>query len=314
MKILVTGATGLLGKAVVQTLHDNDIETRSLVHTTAINRHDNISQTEIVWGDITRLEDHADYVKGCDAVIHCAWNFVRGDDVEKYAAANIDPAVSLMKAAAQAGIDRFITISSVSVYGLDPADNGKPYGEDDHFCSYDDAMDVYPRAKQQCETALIDAAQEISMPLTIIRPGLLYSDSTAPVKKMIKGKVALIAGWGNNHLPYIHVDSVSDLIVRLLQHSPQSQNQVEVLNAVPAHNDTCRAVFRRWKNQQNSQAVTVYLPIPAFKALALAPYTIKKMLKKNATRPNAEYQTKTGTRNVGYCSDKSQRLYGWVGY
>ena len=314
MKIFVTGATGLLGKAVVKQLHEQGYETRSLVHATAINRDDSFANTEIVWGDITREEEHADYVKGCDAVVHCAWNFIRGNDVEAYQKANIDPAISLMRAAFQQGVSRFITISSVSVYGLEPAQDGHVFNEQDEFCSYDDAMDVYPRAKQQSEIAMTAVANEIGMPMTIIRPGLLYSDDVAPVKKMIKGKVALFSGMGTNHLPYIHVDAVADLIVKVIESPAPTSNSVQVLNAVPPHNDTARAVFRRWKKQHGSTAKTVYLPAPAFKLLALAPYLIKKALKKNAVRPNAEYQTKTGTRNVDYSAELAEKTYGWVGY
>lgn len=313
MKIFVTGATGLLGRAVVQELHAHGHQTRSLVHATAIGRNDPMSATEIVWGDITREDDHADYVKGCDAIVHCAWNFVRGNDIQAYEKANIDPACALMRAAYQQGVTRFITISSVSVFGLEPSTSDVAFGEDDGFCSFDDAMDVYPRAKQSSELKLTSTAHELGMNLTIIRPGLLYSDTTAPVKKSIKGKVSLFAGMGNNHLPYIHVDSVADLITRVIE-TPSENPGVEALNAVPAHSDTARAVYRRWAKENGSTAKTVYLPAPAFKLLALAPYMIKKVLKKNAVRPNAEYQTKTGTRNVDYSSGRARRNYDWVGY
>lgn len=314
MKIFVTGATGLLGQAVVKELHDRGHETRSLVHATAIDKSSQIAQTEIVWGDITREEDHADYVKGCDAVVHCAWNFIRGNDVDAYQQANIDPAIALMRAAYQQGITRFITISSVSVYGLDPAQDGHQFREDDQFCSYDDAMDVYPRAKQQSEILMTLAAKELGISMTIIRPGLLYSDDVAPVKKLIKGKIAIIAGMGNNHLPYVHVDAVADLICKVLETPVALTPEIEVLNAVPANDDTSRAIFRRWKQQSGSHAKTVYLPAPAFKLLALGPYLIKKALKKNAVRPNAQYQTKTGTRNVDYSSRRAEEKYGWIGY
>ena len=314
MKVFVTGATGLLGQSVVKMLHDHGHETRVLVHATAINRNDPMAETEIVWGDITRQEYHVDYLKGCDAVVHCAWNFIRGDDVDAYQKENIDPAIALMGAAVQQGITRFITISSVSVYGLEPALDGHAFVETDDFCSYDDAMDVYPRAKQQSENLMRRTAEELGISMTIIRPGLLYSDKVAPVKKMIKGKVALLAGMGNNFLPYVHVDTVSDLIVKVLETPASLLPEVEVLNAVPSYDDTSRAVFRRWKKQQASSAIPIYLPAPAFKLLALAPYLIKKALKKNAIRPNAEYQTKTGTRNVDYSAKRAEEKYGWIGH
>jgi len=314
MKVFVTGATGLLGKAVVSKLHERGYETRSLVHATAIRKNDPLADTEIVWGDIQKENEHADYLKGCDAVVHCAWNFVRTGDVDKYKEVNIDPALSLMKAAYNQGISKFITISSVSVYGLDPSPSARPFAESDGFCSDEEAMDVYPRAKQLCETQMRSLATELKFPLTIIRPGLLYSDIVAPVKKSIKGKVSLVAGMGNNHLPYIHVDSVAELIAEVIEAPVVKGQEVEILNAVPANNDTARAALLRWKKQTGSTAKTIYLPIPAFKLLALAPYLIKKGLKKEAKRPNVEYQTKTGTRNVDYSSELAMKKYGWVGY
>lgn len=312
MKVLVTGATGLLGESVVRELQKAGYETRCLVHATAIKKNSAISKSEIVWGDITKEEEIPDYLKGCDGVVHCAWSFVKDDDIEKYSKLNILPTIELLKQASNQGIKKFITISSVSVYGLESISSGKPFDEDDEFCSYDDAMDIYPRAKQQCERDLIDASKELDLDLVIIRPGLLYSDSVAPVKKSIKSKVGLFAGMGNNHLPYIHVDSVSELIMKVLE--DKNLNKVEVFNAVPSHNDTARAVFLRWKKRTGSNAKPVYLPVPFFKALAMAPYFIKKALKKEAVMPNVEYQTKTGTRNVGYSSSKAEKKYNWFGY
>jgi nucleoside-diphosphate-sugar epimerase len=313
MKVFVTGATGLLGRAVIDELHKQGHETRSLIHATAISRNDPFSETDIVWGDLSRENEHADYVKGCDAIVHCAWNFVRGDDMDAYTKVNIEPAAALMRTAYQQGISRFITISSVSVYGLDRAFDGEPFSEESAFCSYDDAMDVYPRAKQECEKVLTKVGEELSMPVTIIRPGLLYSDATPPVKKFIKGKVLLLAGFGANHLPYIHVDSVAELIGDVLA-TPANKDSVEIINAVPPHHDTARAVLKRWKIKNNSTAKTIYLPIPMFRLLALAPFLIKKVLKKNAKRPNVEYQTKTGTRNVDYSAQYAEDKYGWIGY
>ena len=314
MKVFITGATGLLGKAVVAKLHEKGYETRALVHATAIQKNDPLVDTEIVWGDIQRESDHGDYLKGCDMVVHCAWSFVRTGDVDEYSQANIEPAISLMRAAYSQGITKFITISSVSVYGLEPKQNGMPFAEDDDFCSYTEAMDVYPRAKQLCETQMIAVANELRFPLTIIRPGLLYSDEVAPVKKSIKGKVSLLAGMGNNHLPYVHVDSVAELIVDVLEAPVVEGEAIEILNAVPANNDSARAAFLRWKKQTGSTSKTIYLPVPAFKLLALAPYLIKTALKKKAARPNVEYQTKTGTRNVDYSAERAMNKYGWVGF
>ncbi|MFN8015303.1 MAG: NAD(P)-dependent oxidoreductase [Acidimicrobiia bacterium] len=312
MKVFVTGATGLLGKAIVEKLVKDGYETKSLVHATAIDKNDPMSKTEIVWGNLLNESDHEDYLKTCDAVVHCAWNFSRSNDIKEYEKTNIKPALSLMRAAKQLDINKFITISSVSVYGLEPADNGKAFDENSEFCSYDDAMDVYPRAKQKCEIEMSKLAKEIGMELVIIRPGLLYSDEVPPVKKSIKGKVSLFAGFGQNHLPYIHVDSVANLVEKVLE--DKSENDVEIYNAVPAHSDTARAVYKRWKSENVSSAKAIYLPSYGFKMLALAPYFIKKALKKNASRPNAEYQTKTGTRNVQYSAEKAEKKYNWLGY
>lgn len=313
MKVLVTGATGSLGRAVLKDLHDRGYETRSLLHATAIDRRDNLSHTEIVWGDLSREQDHADYVKGCDAVVHCAWSFVRGDYPDQYQKINIDPAISLMRAAYQQGVCLFVTISSVSVYGLENKQDGKPFTEKDDFCSYDDALDIYPRTKQKAERDMTTVANELSMPLVIVRPGLLYSDSVPPVKKSIKGKVSLMAGFGNNFLPYVHTTSVAELIGDIIS-APPKTNEPEVFNAVPAHSDTARAVYMRWKKQYNSNAKTVYLPAPVFEALALAPFYIKKLLKKKSIRPNSVYQTRTGTRNVDYSAEHAKQVYGWIGY
>ena len=312
MRILVTGATGLLGKAVVRQLSESGHRVRSLVHATAVDRRDPVAHTEIVWGDLTREVEFADYTRECDAVVHCAWQFVRGEDVESYERVNVVPAISLLRAAVAQGAERFIIISSVSVYGLEPKGDGSPFDEDDDFCSYDEAMDVYPRAKQRSELEIAKVAEELGADLTIIRPGLLYSDDVAPVKKMIKGKIALFAGMGRNHLPYVHVASVADLIVKVVDDPVHSKT--EVFNGVPATRSTARNVFADWKRQHKSGALPVYLPSALFKLLAIAPFFIKKLLGKTAARPNVAYQTMTGARDVTYSAERALARYGWKGY
>jgi nucleoside-diphosphate-sugar epimerase len=312
MRVLVTGATGLLGRAVVKRVAAAGHEVRSLVHATAVDRHSEVGQTEIIWGDVTNESELGRYVQGCDAVVHCAWQFARDGDPELYDKINVVPAVLLLRAAHEAGARTFILISSVSVYGLAPGADGSLFDEDSAFCSHEEAMDVYPRTKQKCEIEVTKVAREMGMNVKIIRPGLLYSDDVAPVKKMIKGKIALFAGMGRNHLPYVHVDSVADLIVRAMEDPAQSG--AEVFNAVPETQATAKDVFADWKRQHKSGAIPVYLPSPLFKLLAIAPFFIKKLLKRTAVRPNVAYQTMTGTRNVTYSAQRALARYGWKGY
>ncbi len=308
MNILLTGYSGLLGRSVARTLTEQDHRVRGLLHRTAVDRRDVEPGVTPVWGRIDRAEDRAALVDGMDAVVHCAWDFQRAD-ADVYEETNVDVAVELLMAAAAAGVQTFVLISSIAVYGLDGS-AAVEVDEDSAYVTKDRALDVYPWAKVRVEEETRTAASRLGVRLVIIRPGLLFSDDDPPVKKSLRAgpaKLGLYAGASNHTLAYVHVDDVSDLIARALA----KPDAGDVFLAVPTEPVPSAVLLARWSERQGVKVRPVGLPKPAFNALSLAPYQLKKLLKKKAERPNVAYQYATGVRDVRYSSARAQDRLGW---
>jgi nucleoside-diphosphate-sugar epimerase len=308
VNILLTGYSGLLGRSVARTLTAQDHSVRGLLHRTAVDRRDVEPGVTPVWGRIDRAADRATLVDGIDAVVHCAWDFQRAEP-EVYEATNVDVAVELLMAAAAAGAHTFVLISSIAVFGLDaPAD--ATVDEDTPYVTRASALDVYPWAKVRVEGETRTAAERLGIRLVIVRPGLLFSDDDPPVKKSLHAgpaNLGLYAGAKDHALAYIHVDDVADLIVRALA----KPDAGDVFLAVPTHPVPSDELLARWAARRGVKVRAVGLPRPAFNALSLAPYQLKKLLKKKAERPNIAYQYATGVRDVKYSSARAQDRLGW---
>lgn len=115
MKFLVTGATGRIGSRLVPRLLQRGDSVRILVRDPDRAHALNEQGAETVVGDLLNEDRLAGAVAGMDAVIHLA-AFFRGATPEQSRRVNLDGALSLARAAIEAGVSRFIFASTNLVY------------------------------------------------------------------------------------------------------------------------------------------------------------------------------------------------------
>src|SRR5438309_9356428 len=118
MTVLVTGATGLLGSHLIELLLERGERPRALVRP-----GDSVAglpgAVDIAWGDVVDRKALAPAVHGVDSVLNCAartgpW----GPDAE-YQRTNVHGLECLVDAAADAGVERLVHVSSITVHGND---------------------------------------------------------------------------------------------------------------------------------------------------------------------------------------------------
>jgi len=304
MKVLLTGYSGNLGRPTARALTDHGITVRALLHRQAIDKRDLEPGVDIVWGDLADPDRFFDYVDGCDAVIHAAWMFDR-TAAARYDEVNVLNAVRLLEAAVKAGAHTFVEISSVAVYGLD-APAGAQLGEHTPLVTPERALDVYPAAKVRAERLLAQRADELGIRLVIVRPGLLYSDTSPPVKRVIAGR-GLVVGAGRNHLPFVHVDDVAAFIVRALE-----QSEIEgPYNVVGSDGSSAWEFARAWTRERASSLRVQRIPVGLFKLMVMAPWLVGRIRGRRKPRPDSAYPVATGTRDCRYADDRACST-GWV--
>jgi len=232
MNILVTGATGFVGRAVVQQL---SMFEGSCV--AAAVRHESVSLPksvrQIICGDLTALTDYSAALEGMDIVLHAAARVhIMNDDVydplSEFRRVNVDGTLNLARQAAKAGVKRFVFISSIKVNGEGTTIN-KPFKPDDAVTT----QDPYGLSKWEAEQGLFELASETGMEVVVIRPPLIYGPGVkANFQKMIewvqKG-VPLPLGAVNNKRSLVALDNLVDFIITCTIH-PKAANEIFLIS------------------------------------------------------------------------------------
>ena len=221
MKILVTGATGFVGSALCEVLATSGHELVKAVRK-------GIGSGRVALGDIRAEIPWAGTVGDCDAVVHLAARVhvmkdVAADPLLEFRKTNIDATLVLASQAAQAGVKRFIFMSSVKVNG-EQTQPDHPFRADDIPAP----QDPYGISKMEAEVGLRKIAEQTGMEVVIIRPPLVYGPGVkanfASMVRWLQRGVPLPLGAIHNHRSLVGLDNLADLIVTCIDH-PAAANQ-----------------------------------------------------------------------------------------
>lgn len=229
MTVLVTGASGFVGGHVVAELRRRSIPVRAAIRTSSTATLP-ITGAELVGlsGSGFVAADWADAVAGCRAVIHLAarahvMRDAFADPAAAFQLANVDFARACAAAAVNAGVERFIFMSSVGVHG--GVSGARPF----HAASDLAPHTPYAQSKAAAERALAEVVHGFGMALTIIRPPLVYGprapgNFAALVRSVERGWPLPLGGVNGNRRSFVGIDNLVDLTVACLDH-PAAANQ-----------------------------------------------------------------------------------------
>src|SRR5690606_3282585 len=136
MTMLVTGANGFVGAAVVRALLAEGERVRAFVRSGSDRRNLDGLEVETAVGDIREPATLAAAMRGCRAVFHVAADYrLWVPNADAMLATNVQGSVNVLDAAADAGVARVVYTSSVATLGLrkdrGPADEETPVTLDD---------------------------------------------------------------------------------------------------------------------------------------------------------------------------------------
>ncbi len=215
MKALVTGATGFLGSHIVERLVQAGDDVRALVRPSSDTSLLREWGVELVSGDVTQPESLAAAINGVDVVYHAAANVSEWDPWRDFETATIDGTRNILRAASQAGVPRFLHVSSDAVYSL-KALSGR-ITEESPLEKRFGWGDYYRRSKSAAEKIARRHAKEGNMAVTIVRPGLLLGERDRAmfpgVLRFLNSGVSTYLGSGDNRLPYVYAGDVADACI-----------------------------------------------------------------------------------------------------
>jgi 2-alkyl-3-oxoalkanoate reductase len=221
MKLLITGASGFLGKCVVAEAADRGHAVVAMVRAPMDFPQANV---QTVIADLRSRKNLVESLSGCDAVLHLA--AAKSGDLYTQLAGTVVATENLLWAMDQAAVGRLVHISSFSVYdyinmpGHSLLDESSPLA--DPFGDRDD----YAITKILQEKLVIDHAKKNNWRWTVLRPGMLYGRGNlfnARVGQKIGKNWLRTGAWAR--IPLNYVENCAQAIL-LAAESPPADGQI----------------------------------------------------------------------------------------
>jgi nucleoside-diphosphate-sugar epimerase len=227
--LLVTGATGFLGTALVKRLAVTDgFEVRASVRREVGMLPAGVSRSLV--RDVSPDTDWRHALDDVDGVVHLAARVHAmtdgsADPLAEYRRVNVAGTLALARQAAAAGVRRFTFISSIKVNG-ESTRPGQAFRETDAPAP----VDPYGVSKAEAEVALTDIASSTGMEVVVIRPPLVYGPGVKAnfltmSRWLARGIPLPLGAVRENRRSLVGLDNLVDLILRCLHH-PAAANQV----------------------------------------------------------------------------------------
>jgi len=221
MNLLITGGSGFLGSHLVERALTAGHQVRVLVRNTSKVDVLEALGVEIVRGDLKSAESLRRAVSGIDGVINAA-SSMDGIPLETEAATILGTR-ELLVAAEQAGVRRFIHISSIGIYAARKLSPGETITEDFPLEKEPRFASDYVTSKIASEKAALDFAARGKMNVIVLRPGILYGPRggwTLPRTGYAFGKnLYVLIGSARNLLPVCYVENCADAALLALEKS-----------------------------------------------------------------------------------------------
>jgi nucleoside-diphosphate-sugar epimerase len=227
--VLVTGATGFVGTALRDALRAGNVAHRAAARRPALN---GLIDDTITVGEIRGTTDWSAALSGMSAVVHLAARVhvmkeTASDALAEFRRVNTEGTEHLARAAAKAGVRRFVYVSSIKVNGevthgrpFSPADAGSP-------------VDPYGVSKWEAEVALARVASETGLEVVVVRPPLVYGANVRGnflrLLKLARLGLPLPFGAARNLRSLVFVRNLADALVRCIEH-PKAVGQTYLVS------------------------------------------------------------------------------------
>jgi nucleoside-diphosphate-sugar epimerase len=208
MKIGVTGASGFIGRRIVEMGLEKGHEMVAFIRNPNKFGNELLGKVKVFKGDIAVKEDTKAFVEYCDVIIHTAATVTDWAPKEEYQKSSIDGTQYILDHLVGTK-KKMVLASSIAVYGRDLEKN----------CTEDmplrEPVGNYSWAKQEQEKLTIKYGKEQGVIYSIIRPGNIFGPKSPSwvheyIATMKKGPI-LIGGGKQQSLTYI--DNVSEMFL-----------------------------------------------------------------------------------------------------
>jgi nucleoside-diphosphate-sugar epimerase len=254
--VLVTGASGFVGRHVVRILHDNGFAIRAGVH----DRHGIAAPSpavgiEEVPLNLLSMPSLKEAMEGVEAVYHFAALVDSSATREQLARINGQGTRNVWSCAAECGVKRALYCSSTAVYGLLASSNGM-ITEDVR----PRAIEPYGYSKLMGEEAALEIAAQTGVHTTIIRPVAIFGPGEHTpfgrrFRDALTSRLVVAGGFQHRRFSFVHVEDVAEAAVHVMRKETSSGQIFNIaVNEPIAYEDAFEAYLRVLKTAGKSYA------------------------------------------------------------
>ena len=264
MRVLVTGATGFVGGAVVSALTERGHIVRACLRGPVVCG----AQEQAIIGDIGPETEWQDALAGIDAVVHLAarvhvMHETVVDPLSAFRRVNVEGTRALAEAAAKAGVKRLVFLSSIKVNG--EATGPRAFDAKDPIAP----KDPYGVSKAEAESALHEIAARTSMEVVIMRPPLVYGPGVRAnflrMMTWLDRGVPLPFGAVDNRRSLVFLGNLADALVSCVEH-PEAANQTFLVS--DSEDLSTSSLLRRLGQAMGRPARLFFMPPSLMKSTA----------------------------------------------
>ena len=216
MKAAVTGASGFIGGYLVNELIKQGHQVAALCRSESVLAHLRGKGVNVAVGNLLDLDSLRKFCRGQDCVFHGAAIVSGFAPWSQFYNTGVVGTENIINAAVEAGVVRFIHLSSMTVYGTCP--NLLPIKESTSIDQHVKSWNHYARQKILSEKLVWGAHHNRQILATIFRPSLVLGPGdhnvVARTLRYIKSPFGAIIGQGNNYVACVVVDELARAIVK----------------------------------------------------------------------------------------------------
>lgn len=299
-KVLVTGASGFVGRAVIDALID---QPQSPFEVLAAGRGpESVSNLPCKYVGGLELTSDNGWLKafaGVDVVVHCAARVhimkdAAGDPLAEFRRVNVEGTLRLAKMAAQAGARKFIFLSSVKVHG-ESTTHREPFRDSEELAP----KDPYAVSKVEAETELQVFCESHNLDLVVVRPPLVYGPGVKgnflSLLKVCRSSIPLPFGALANRRSMIYVHNLAHFLVCCIS-SPEAARQAFLVS--DGEDLSMAELLSKLRWLCGNKPLLIPVPVLLFRLVGAL------------TRKGAVVDRLAGSLQVN--SSKAGHLLGWV--
>lgn len=257
--VLVTGASGFLGRRTVEVLSQRGCLVRAFVRTTSKSDHLRLPGVVIIYGDVTDAETMKPAFEGVDYVVHAAADTSGNEELGRLS--TVQGTRTVLDLCELYSVKKLVYISSCSVYGVASYSAGQLVDENAALENAPERRGAYSWAKLEAERLVTCFMAQKKTPAVCLRPGTIYGPGGPVYSPMIGfsfgNSLFAVIGDGDFDLPLVYIDN---LVAAIIASLANEKSNGQIYNVVDVDRVKKRRYMERLILQMYPGSRSFYIP------------------------------------------------------